>query len=185
MTRRPRSWLSLRQRSTGPWSNAHAAVLTAAAVVVSAAVIVTFLTRHQQLMEGDGDAWPFTVAWDPSWPSLPVIRVAGALSDELAEKIYALVGKHADTLEYMPCYCGCRSEGHQSVMQCYIRRRTPDGQIVEWHPHGRMCPMGADIAGDAVLWHQNGTPLEQVRAGIEREYSSRGPATVTPPVPVN
>ena len=27
--------------------------------------------------------------------------------------------------------------------------------------------------------------LEQVRADIEREYSSRGPATMTPPVTVN
>lgn len=163
----------------------HAALLTAAALVVSAAVIVTLIVRHERLTGSDGDAWPFSLSWDQSWPSLPVVGLAGALSDELARKVYALVGRHADTLQYMPCYCGCRSEGHQSVMQCYIWRRTPDGQIVAWHPHGRICPIGADITGDAVPWHQNGTPLEQVRADIEREYSSRGPATVTPPVPVN
>lgn len=110
--RRPRSWLSLRQRRAGRWSNAHAALLTAAALVLSVAVIVTLNIRHERLTGSDGDAWPFSVAWDQSWPSLPVVGVAGALSDEVAR-------------------------------------------------------------------------LEQVRADIEREYSSRGPATLTPPVPVN
>ena len=43
--------------------------------------------------------------------------------------------------------------------------------------------MGADITGDATLWHEHGTPLAQIRTDIEREYSSRGPATPTPPVP--
>ena len=184
MSRRRRRWMPiLRRKDRQRLSNRQAALLTVAMMAVIVAVPIVMMIRFNTSQ--DRNAWPFSVPWDSQWPSLPVVSAAGALTDELAQKVYALVGRHGDTLQYMPCYCGCRSEGHQSVMQCYIKRRTPDGQIVEWHPHGRICPMGADIAGDAVLWHQHGTPLEQVRADIEREYSSRGPATATPPVPVN
>jgi Protein of unknown function with PCYCGC motif len=131
----------------------------------------------------DRPAWPPTVPWDPSWPSLPVVSTSGALSSELAEKIYALAATNAETLHYIPCFCGCRSQGHQSNLHCYVRRQAADGRVIEWDSHGRMCPMGHDITGDAMLWHEQGTPLTEIRADIEREYSSRGPATPTPPVP--
>ena len=103
----------------------------------------------------------------------------------MVRQIYALAGTYADGLEHMPCYCGCRDHAHNSAMQCYIRRRALDGRVVERDGHGRACPFGPDITGDATLWHQQGISLARIRAEIEREYSSRGPATPTPPVHTN
>jgi hypothetical protein len=98
--------------------------------------------------------------------------------------VYALVAQNVETLQQIPCYCGCRrSEGHQRVVQCHIKRRSAGGQVVEWHPHGRMCPLGADIAGDTMLWHRHGESVEEIRSDVELEYSSREPVTPTPSAP--
>ena len=149
--------------------------------VLVLAVPIALVVRYARLT--DRAAWPFTVPWDPSWPSLPDVSAAGALSVELAQMVYALVATNEGTLQHIPCYCGCRSQGHESVHHCHVKRRSADGRVLEWNDHGRICPLGADISGDAVFWRQSGTELAQVRADIEREYSSRGPATLTPPVP--
>jgi hypothetical protein len=172
--------LSLRRRDSGRWSRREA-IIAAGVLILMVAVPVALVVRH--VRSSDRNAWPFTVAWDPSWPSLPLVIVAGALTDELAQMVYALAATNADTLQYMPCYCGCREQGHQSVHHCFVKRRSADGRVMEWDGHGRICPMGADIAGDATSSHQQGTPLAQIRLDIEREYGSRGPATPTPPVP--
>lgn len=128
---------------------------------------------------------PFTVPWDPSWPSLPTVHAPGALADDVAQAVYAVAATNADMLQYIPCYCGCRSQGHESNLQCYVKRRAPDGRVSEWDGHGRTCPLGPDITGDAVYWSQKGKALSTVRADIDREFSSRGPATPTPPVPIH
>lgn len=185
MSGRGARWVSLRTRGTGRWSNVHAAILTGAGITVLGGMIVGVIVRQDRLLEERRSTWPFSVPWDPAWPSLPDVSTVGALSIELAQTVYALVATNEDTLQYIPCYCGCRSQGHGSVHHCHVKRRTADGRIVEWNDHGRICPLGADIAGDAVLWRQRGTTLAQVRADIEEEYSSRGPATPTPPVPIH
>ena len=175
-----RKWTpSLRRRSGDGWSNRKAGVLTGAVFVAMAGLMAAVWAGYARSGRNDRLAIP---AWDDSWPALPMATVAGALTDALAREVYALAGTHADVLEHIPCYCGCRDQGHKSNMHCYIRRRSPDGRVVEWDGHGRMCPFGPDITGDATLWHQQGMSLARIRAGIEREYSSRGPATPTPPV---
>lgn len=175
--------LSLRHRDSDRWTDRQAAILTGVVAVLILAVPVAILVRYAR--STDRTAWPFTVPWNPSWPSLPEVTAAGALSVELAQMVYALVATNEDTLQYIPCYCGCRSQGHGSVHHCHVKRRSADGRVVEWNDHGRICPLGADISGDAVFWRQSGTELAQVRAAIEQEYSSRGPATATPPVPTH
>ena len=154
-------------------------ILAILMVAVPAALIVRYARSTDRM------TWPFTVAWDPSWPPLPEATAVGALPVELARMVYALVATNEETLQYIPCYCGCRSQKHGSVHHCHVKRRSADGRVMEWNDHGRICPLGADISGDAVLWRQRGTTLAQVRADIEEEYSSRGPATTTPPVPTH
>jgi hypothetical protein len=184
MRTRRRGWRpSLRQDNDGRGSGRHANVLAGVVIALLIVFPIVLIVRYDK--SHDRYTWPFTVPWDPSWPSLPAVSAAGALSVELAQAVYALVAKNEDTLQYIPCYCGCRSQGHGSVHHCHVRRRSADGRVTEWDGHGRICPLGADISGDAVLWHQSGVPLEQIRADIEREYSSRGPATSTPPVPIH
>jgi hypothetical protein len=182
MPMKRRKWTpSLRQRGGGRGTDRQGTILTAVVAVLLIAVPVAVIVRYVRSTEQP--TWPFTVPWDPSWPSLPVVSAAGVLSAELAQAVYALVATNEDTLKYIPCYCGCRSQGHGSVHHCHVKRRSADGHVAEWNDHGRICPMSGDIAGDAVLWHQRGRPLKEIRAEIEREYSSRGPATPTPAVP--
>jgi hypothetical protein len=181
--RRRRWMLSLRHRDSDRWTDRQAAMLMSVVAVLMVAVPVAILVRYAR--STDRTAWPFTVPWNPSWPSLPEVSAVRALSVELAQKVYALVAVNEETLQYIPCYCGCRDEGHGSVLHCHVKRRSADGRVAEWNEHGRICPMGADISGDAVFWRRQGTPLARVRADIEREYSSRGPATSTPPVPAH
>jgi hypothetical protein len=40
---------------------------------------------------------------------------------------YRFVIANRDTLRYIPCYCGCGSEGHTSNASCYVKdSSTPD-----------------------------------------------------------
>lgn len=181
-TRRHRQ-LSLRRGDATRWSNLQAWILTGAGTLVLAGMMITALVRHERLLEEERSGWPFTVPWDPSWPSLPIVSGPGSLALDVAQSVYALAATNAETLQYIPCYCGCRSQGHQSVSQCYVKRRSPDGGVTEWDGHGRICPLGADITGDVTARHQHGTPLSKIRAQIDEEFSARGPATPTPPVP--
>lgn len=41
---------------------------------------------------------------------------------------YAIANK--PVLQYMPCYCGCIDDGHESNYDCYVREVRPDGSVV-------------------------------------------------------
>ena len=147
------------------------------------AMMVMMIVRHDRSLAEWDVAIP-SVPWDASWPSLPVVaNVARTLPVDLADDVYAFAGRNPDLLQYVPCYCGCRSQGHRSNLECYVRQHGPNGQVTEWNSHGYTCPVGPDITGDVMLWHQDGTPLSAIRDHIDHEFSSRGPATPTPPVP--
>jgi Protein of unknown function with PCYCGC motif len=40
--------------------------------------------------------------------------------DEVRE-VYRFAVANRDTLHYIPCYCGCGSEGHMSNASCYVK----------------------------------------------------------------
>jgi hypothetical protein len=51
--------------------------------------------------------------------------------DEVREA-YRFAITNRDTLRYIPCYCGCESEGHTSNASCYINdSSTPDKLIFD------------------------------------------------------
>jgi hypothetical protein len=179
--RHRRTTPSLRHRDSGRWTNRHAAVLLGVLfVLLVAGPVLLFLRQDRSRID---PVWPSTPPWDPSWPMLPDASGLGVMATELATIVYALVAGNEDTLQYVPCYCGCVLQGHTSVHHCHVKRRSADGGVAEWNVHGRMCPLSRDIAGDAVLWRQRGAGLVQIRADIEREYSGRGASTPTPRVP--
>jgi hypothetical protein len=116
-------------------------------------------------------------------PSFRIVRAVRALTDERARKVYAVAATNTNVIRHIPCYCGCREQGHQHTAHCVVKRQAADGRMIEWNEHGGMCPLGPDIVGDAVPWHQHGSPLHQIRVDIDREFSLFGPPTPTPPVP--
>jgi hypothetical protein len=171
-----------KDRGSAALSNAQAAVLTGILFAVAAAMIVAPLLRPAESLQ-ERHPWTKSVAWNPSWPALPALNVARGLRLDEARALYAAAGSNAAVLTYIPCYCGCQSEGHRSNHDCYVSRRSADGQVTEWNSHGTTCPVGPDITGDVMLWRENGTPLSTIRTDIEREYGSRGPPTPTPGLP--
>ncbi|OUM85914.1 MAG: hypothetical protein BAA01_15090 [Bacillus thermozeamaize] len=52
------------------------------------------------------------------------------------QQTYLLAAEHAETLSYMPCYCGCyESHGHVSNLDCFIQEVKPTREVV-WDPMG-------------------------------------------------
>lgn len=178
-TKRARSWLRRRDQ---PRSNLQAAILTGTAIAVVLVLMIASFTRHERFLKSYTDEWA-SLPWDPAWPALPVLDSARTLRIDVARAIYAFAGTKPEILQYIPCYCGCRSQGHQSNHDCYVRRRSANGRVVEWTDHGLTCPLAPDITGDVMLWHEQGTPLSTIRQKIDREFRARGPATPTPEPP--
>jgi diadenosine tetraphosphatase ApaH/serine/threonine PP2A family protein phosphatase len=50
---------------------------------------------------------------------LPIFAEQGDLG-----RLYAFAAKDADTLQWMPCTCGCGSLGHGSNRACYVKAET-------------------------------------------------------------
>ena len=146
------------------------------------AIATAIMVRHERFLKGRGDEWP-SPPWDPAWPALPVLNADGHLRLDVARAIYAFAGTRPEVLHYIPCYCGCRLQGHHSNHDCYVKRRSADGRVTEWDTHGLTCALGPDITGDVMLWHDHGRPLATIRQDIDREFGSRGPATTTPEPP--
>jgi uncharacterized protein with PCYCGC motif len=60
-------------------------------------------------------------------PVRPIAEVTAA---------YTFAAEHPEVLGYVPCYCGCERQGHRGNDDCFVSRRAPNGDVVEWEPHG-------------------------------------------------
>jgi hypothetical protein len=45
------------------------------------------------------------------------------------EAVYRYAAAHGETLQYVPCVCGCGAIGHRHDADCYVAERLPDGPI--------------------------------------------------------
>lgn len=45
------------------------------------------------------------------------------------EAVYRYAVEHGDTLQYIPCMCGCGAIGHRHNAHCYVAERLADGAI--------------------------------------------------------
>jgi hypothetical protein len=175
-------WFSLRRpRSSRPrtqtvGADRTGALLTGLLAVVILAILVLGLVRHERFMQSRRREW-IEPPWNPGWPVMPAAFTT--LREDLARAMYAFAGSRPDVLTHIPCYCGCKTNGHRSVHHCFVKRRAQNGVVTEWEKHGLMCPLAPDIAGDAMLWHQQGQSLRKIRQQIDREFGPRGPATDT------
>ena len=69
-------------------------------------------------------------------PPLPYMnQTAGP--PELMRQAYVFAARNPDVLDYVPCYCGCgQTDGHVGNTDCFVESRAPNGQVLEWAPHG-------------------------------------------------
>jgi hypothetical protein len=78
------------------------------------------------------------------------------------KEAYEFAGQNPALLAQLWCYCGCdKTDGHQNLLDCY--RGT----------HGATC---AICTGEALLakrMSEQGSPVAQIRAAIQRNYGSQ------------
>jgi hypothetical protein len=46
-----------------------------------------------------------------------------------AQEAYRYAAANAETLQYIPCFCGCGNIGHRHNADCYVAERHPDGRL--------------------------------------------------------
>lgn len=53
------------------------------------------------------------------------------------QEAYRFALANRDTLEKIPCYCGCGNVGHMDNYMCYIQSESADGQVdFDYHAAG-------------------------------------------------
>jgi hypothetical protein len=97
--------------------------------------------------------------------------------------VYAFAAQHADVLRYVPCFCGCERLGHRSNDSCFVSRRSGSGKVLEWEPHGVICEICLDVAHEAMQLHNTGASVDQIRAEIDRKWTSHGASHTNTPMP--
>nr|WP_302104759.1 PCYCGC motif-containing (lipo)protein [Polycladomyces sp. WAk] len=95
---------------------------------------------------------------------------------------YAFAEANADQLQYIPCYCGCGSLGHESVKSCFIAGKKANGQT-EYNVHGSACEICVNVVMDAKKGIEAGETLQEVRQQIEQKYGQQLSPTNTPAPP--
>jgi len=45
------------------------------------------------------------------------------------QEVYRYAVDHGQTLQYIPCFCGCTNIGHRHNGDCYVAARRSDGRI--------------------------------------------------------
>jgi hypothetical protein len=65
-------------------------------------------------------AWPAEDRWpDRFWHEPAEVREA-----------YRFAAANPEVLQWMPCFCGCGTDGHRSNADCYVRERRADGSVL-------------------------------------------------------
>lgn len=89
---------------------------------------------------------------------------------------------HSRELRYIPCFCGCGRQGHESNADCYLKAVTKSGRPT-WDDHSFTCTTCVDVTREVALMTKMGRPLREIRREIEAHHS--GPSTPTPEVPTS
>lgn len=119
-------------------------------------------------------------------PALPVPGFEPVEPESVYKPVYEFAARHPEVLQYMPCYCGCEAVGHVSNHDCFVQTRAATGRIVAWDTHGMGCAVCINVGRKAMAMFNQGMPVRDIRAAIEREYGprySRRTPTPMPPAP--
>ncbi len=59
-----------------------------------------------------------------TWPAF-VLNAGGDV-----QSLYEYQILHGDLMRFMPCFCGCGSDGHRNNRDCYVQSVNADGSVV-------------------------------------------------------
>lgn len=80
-------------------------------------------------------------------------------------------------LEQIPCYCGCKFEGHLHARHCFWK---DDGSFDK---HGITCSVCFDIARTAKQRHEQGIGICEIRNEIDTFYKPNAELSTPTPMP--
>ena len=117
-------------------------------------------------------------------PPLPNVGFAPVRPMDVVRATYDFAAQHPEVLSYVPCYCGCGSQGHKHNESCFVARRDARGNVLEWDTHGFGCTICVDVAREAMQMYSSGADVHSIRAAIERKWTPGNAAGKTPtPLP--
>ena len=101
----------------------------------------TMATDPSPAAEGTGASEVSATSFTPEGPNdlpMPPLPYASQMSGpaEQVRAAYVFAAQNPGLLEYVPCYCGCELDGHNSNVDCFVESRTPDGAVRAWDSHG-------------------------------------------------
>ena len=122
-----------------------------------------------------------------SVPPLPNVGFAPVRPMDVVKATYDFAAQHPEVLKYVPCYCGCGSQGHSANESCFVARRDARGNVLEWDTHGFGCTICVDVAREAMQLYSSGADVVSIRTAIEKRWSPGNAAgrTPTPQPPKN
>jgi len=119
-----------------------------------------------------------------SVPPLPNVGFAPVRPMDVVRATYDFAANHPEILHYIPCFCGCGSQGHKANESCFVARRDKQGNVLEWDTHGFGCTICIDVAREAMQLYASGADVRSIRAAIEKRYAAEADGrTPTPPPP--
>ena len=120
-----------------------------------------------------------------SVPPLPSVGFAAVRPMDIVRATYDFAAQHPEVLKFVPCYCGCGSQGHKANESCFVARRDAKGNVLEWDTHGFGCTICVDVAREAMQLYASGADVHSIRAAIERKWTpgNAGGKTPTPQPP--
>jgi hypothetical protein len=101
----------------------------------------------------------------------------------VVRETYDFAAQHPEILKYVPCYCGCGSQGHKANESCFVARRDARGNVLEWDTHGFGCTICIDVGRKAMQMYMSGADVHSIRAAIEREYAQNSDGRTPTPAP--
>lgn len=90
---------------------------------------------------------------------------------------WAKTEQGAALLEKVPCYCGCKFEGHKHARHCFWR---DDGSFDK---HGITCSVCFDIAEKTKEMHGQGKDICEIRGEIDAFYAPNAHLGTETPMP--
>ena len=170
-----RKALSLRRRQPTPPMPKVAWILLGTFLLLLLLLVARSIQRHSALITwrnalSDGATatpWP---PWKATWP--PLAKPPGMATRAFTgdwQGPYAFAALNSESLRFIPCYCGCRREGHQSVLACYMKGFTPDG-VPMWSDHAFTCETCVNIVREVLLMSRQGTSPRAIRASIDEHH---------------
>ncbi len=85
--------------------------------------------------------------------------------------------KGIELLEQVPCYCGCKFEGHKHTRHCFWKDNG------NFDKHGITCSVCFDIAKKTKEMHEQGKDICEIRKEIDEFYEPNKQLGTETPMP--